>query len=300
MDFLIGGLAGAGSSIFINPIDVVKTRLQLQGELRSGSKTATKYKSTFHGLYVIAKTEGLLALQKGLVPAMVLGFLVNALSLGIYSMAEAKGYTKNKNGDVNIKKSMFWSATGGLLGGVGCNPLLVVKIRLQSAGHPSIAVGRQHVYNGLLDGLVKLHKFEGLRGIFAGVTATATRLAIGYSAQLTTFSKAKELLISHGHFKSSPFGLAFVASSVSGIAVVLANCPFDVVATRLYNQGNAPGRKLLYTGILDCLMKIYKIEGLHGLYKGVGPLYIKLAPNVTISLVMWDFLQRLLRSNKTN
>lgn len=33
MDFLVGGAAGVGAGFFSNPFDVVKTRMQLQGEL---------------------------------------------------------------------------------------------------------------------------------------------------------------------------------------------------------------------------------------------------------------------------
>lgn len=79
MDFVIGGLAGAGATIFTNPMDVVKTRLQLQGELRAKSETTTRYRGIFHALYVIARADGALALQKGLVPAMVLGFTMNSV-----------------------------------------------------------------------------------------------------------------------------------------------------------------------------------------------------------------------------
>ena len=81
MDFIIGGLAGAGATIFTNPMDVVKTRLQLQGELRARTEANTRYRGIFHALYVIARADGAMALQKGLAPAMVLGFTMNSVRL---------------------------------------------------------------------------------------------------------------------------------------------------------------------------------------------------------------------------
>lgn len=79
MDFVIGGLAGAGATIITNPMDVVKTRLQLQGELKAKADTSTRYRGIFHALFVIARTDGVLALQKGLAPAMVFGFAMNSV-----------------------------------------------------------------------------------------------------------------------------------------------------------------------------------------------------------------------------
>ncbi|XP_045781760.1 solute carrier family 25 member 35-like isoform X1 [Maniola jurtina] len=297
MDFIIGGLAGAGATIFTNPMDVVKTRLQLQGELRARNEHTTRYRGIFHGLYVISKNDGALALQKGLAPAMVLGFCMNSVRLGIYHIAEVQGWTKTKEGDISIHKTIFWSSVSGFVSGLAANPASVVKTRMQSAAHPSIAVGRQYVYNGMIDGFVKIYKIEGTRGFFAGVNATCTRLAVGSAAQLTTFSTAKELLQSYGLGERSPLGLAFAASCLSGIMVALAICPLDVVAVRLYNQGPAAKGELLYKGVFDCLSKTYRTEGLHGLYKGLGPLYLRIAPHTTLSLVIWDMLNILI-SNK--
>ncbi|XP_023935371.2 solute carrier family 25 member 35 isoform X2 [Bicyclus anynana] len=298
MDFVIGGLAGAGATIFTNPMDVVKTRLQLQGELRARSEHTMRYRGIFHGLYVISKNDGAMALQKGLAPAMVLGFCMNSVRLGIYHIAEVQGWTKTKEGDISIHKTIFWSSASGVVSGLAANPASVVKTRMQAAAHPSIAVGRQHVYNGMLDGVVKIYKMEGTRGFFAGVNATCTRLAIGSAAQLTTFSTAKELLLSYGICERSPIGLAFSASCLSGFILALAICPLDVVAVRLYNQGPAAKGEQLYRGVFDCLRKTYKTEGLHGLYKGLGPLYLRIAPHTTLSLVIWDMLN-ILFSNKT-
>ncbi|XP_030036016.2 solute carrier family 25 member 35 isoform X1 [Manduca sexta] len=299
MDFVIGGLAGAGATIVTNPMDVIKTRLQLQGELKAKSEQTTRYRGIFHALYVIARADGALALQKGLAPAMVLGFTMNSVRLGMYHIAEVQGWTKNKDGDISINKAIFWASASGVMSGIAANPASVVKTRIQAAAHPSIAVGRQHRYNGMFDGIATIYKTEGMKGFFAGVTATCTRLAVGSAAQLTTFSAAKEELRARGFYEHSPAMLAFVASLFSSILCVIVETPLDVVNTRLYNQGSGAQGGLLYTGILDCLTKIYKKEGLYGLYKGLGPLYLRIAPHTTLSLVIWDMLNNILLHKKS-
>lgn len=71
-DMAMGGVSAMFATLFTNPIEVVKTRLQLQGELSTKGKHAIFYKNVPHALYVVARTEGIVALQNGL-PAM-LGF----------------------------------------------------------------------------------------------------------------------------------------------------------------------------------------------------------------------------------
>ncbi|XP_026329340.1 solute carrier family 25 member 35-like [Hyposmocoma kahamanoa] len=300
MDFVIGGLAGAGATVFTNPLDVVKTRLQLQGELRARSKHTVQYRGIFNGLYVIAKNDGLLALQKGLVPAMFFGFAMNSVRLGLYHIAETNKWIMHKEGNISMPKAAFWGSVSGYLSGIAATPLSVVKTRLQSASHPSIAVGRQYRYTGMKHAVVSIYNKEGMKGFFAGLNATCTRLFIGSAAQLTTFSTSKEFLLNNGICVNTPLGLAFLASLLSAVVVSLAICPLDVATVRLYNQGPAKRGVVLYNGLFDCVAKIYRIEGLHGLYKGLGPLYLRLAPHTTLSLVIWDMLNNILLHNKNS
>lgn len=79
MDFVVGGMAGVGAGFFSNPFDVVKTRMQLQGELRAKGQHAVHYKNIPHAMYTIVKHDGVIALQKGLVPALWFQLVVNGV-----------------------------------------------------------------------------------------------------------------------------------------------------------------------------------------------------------------------------
>lgn len=82
MEFIIGGVAAMGAGFFTNPIEVLKTRMQLQGEMQSKGKHVIHYKNILQAGYIIAKNDGILALQKGLVPALYVQFILNGTRLG--------------------------------------------------------------------------------------------------------------------------------------------------------------------------------------------------------------------------
>jgi solute carrier family 25, member 34/35 len=79
-DFSLGGLATSGACVFSNPFEVVKIRLQLQGELQHGGEKY--YKGTVNAFYKIIKNEGIFSIQKGLVPALYYQFFMNGFRLG--------------------------------------------------------------------------------------------------------------------------------------------------------------------------------------------------------------------------
>lgn len=48
------------------------------------------------------------------------------------------------------------------------------------------------------------------------------------------------------------------------------------------------GKGLLYNGYGDCIVKIFRTEGVFGFYKGIGASYFRLGPHTVLSLVFWD------------
>jgi len=65
MEYVCGAMSGTAACVFTNPLDVVKTRLQLQGELQARGQHVVHYRNTLHAFYTIARNDGILALQKG-------------------------------------------------------------------------------------------------------------------------------------------------------------------------------------------------------------------------------------------
>lgn len=112
-NYFLAGFSSCGATIFTNPLEVVKTRLQLQGELVKLDPNLKLYRGVLHGLYQVGRYDGIQALQKGLVPAFGFQFCLNAVRLGIFDTATTLGWTKNRHGHMSFWHGYFW---GGLSG----------------------------------------------------------------------------------------------------------------------------------------------------------------------------------------
>lgn len=65
MEFAIGAVAACGACLISNPMDVLKTRMQLQGELRARGHYAVVYKNIFHAAYAVSKVRVLTTIAVG-------------------------------------------------------------------------------------------------------------------------------------------------------------------------------------------------------------------------------------------
>eukprot|EP00606_Chrysophyceae_sp_TOSAG23-5_P000288 GSChrysophyteH2.ASY1.ANO1.12.1 assembled CDS len=77
------------------------------------------------------------------------------------------------------------------------------------------------------------------------------------------------------------FALGAVAGGIGAAAVY----PIDMIKTRLQNQRSA------YNGAFDCFKKIIQKEGVRGLYRGITPQLMGVAPEKAIKLTVNDMLR---------
>ncbi|XP_053121697.1 solute carrier family 25 member 35 isoform X1 [Hemicordylus capensis] len=293
MDFLLSGVAACGACLFTNPLEVVKTRMQLQGELRAPGTYTRHYRNVFHAFYTIGRVDGLVALQKGLLPALLYQFGMNGIRLGSYAVVDSSGYIRTPDGRISPLRSTLAGALAGVLGAITSSPIYLVKTHIQAQSATEIAVGHQYQHQGMLHALVMIHKEHGWMGLWRGAISAVPRVMVGSATQLSTFSSSKEFIGQLGIFPKDSWLVALSAGMTSSFAVAISMTPFDVASTRLYNQPVGPqGQGLMYKGLFDCLAKIVRKEGFFGIYKGLGASYFRIGPHTILSLLFWDQLRK--------
>ncbi|KAI5641716.1 mitochondrial carrier protein domain-containing protein [Phthorimaea operculella] len=291
-DFVVGGLAGVGATIFSNPLEVVKVRMQLQGELKKRGEHAVFYRNIPHAFVTMVKHDGVLSLQQGLVPGMCFSWIVNAVGLGLYTMAEKYNILRDKRGQTKFLHSFTFSSVAGAFSGLCGSPFQYVKTQLQSMSSQTIAVGTQHHHTGMMYAFKTIIARDGVKGLFRGAHGMMIRNGIGTASQMPVYETSKEWMKANDLFQQSKYQSAFVASNLGAIVKTAFLCPMDVIMTRLFNQAiDKSGAGEHYSGIMDCARKTAATEGLTAFYKGMGPLYVRQAPHTVLLLVFWDILK---------
>lgn len=110
------------AALFTNPIDVVKIRLQLQGEGKCKGYKGKAIGGGNIGLFamfrVILKEEGLLAFWKGVVPSLLREITYSSIRLGAYEpvrnfMSSAE---EREGGQISLWKKLLAGASAGAVG----------------------------------------------------------------------------------------------------------------------------------------------------------------------------------------
>lgn len=289
-ELLFGGIGAACAGVITNPLEVIKTRVQLQGELRARGQFVIHYRNAFHAFYVVAKTERLISLQKGLVPALWYQLIMNGFRFGTYQMFDNNGFTRDRNGNVIIHRSIVASVCSSGIGTFLSNPFFLLKVHLQSRSNSHIAVGFQHSHSSMREGFNSIYGRHGVGGLWRGCTAAILRCSVGGSVQLTSFSATKTYINKLEIFPQNSWLSTLIGSAIGGLFVTTAMTPFDVIATRVFNQDVDPrtGKGQTYKGITDCIRKMWLTEGFTGFYKGFTISFLRLGPHTMLSIFFWQ------------
>lgn len=83
----------------------------------------------------------------------------------------------------------------------------------------------------------------------------------------------------------------FALGSIAGAFGAFMVYPIDLVKTRMQNQRSSRVGELLYKNSIDCAKKVVKNEGFTGLYSGVLPQLVGVAPEKAIKLTVNDLVR---------
>lgn len=274
LPFVNGGLSGMFATACIQPVDMVKVRLQLAGE---GVKTGPKPTAIGVARDILAQGK-VMDLYTGLSAGLLRQAVYTTARLGFFdtfSNALASRAEKNGTSVTFLERAAAGLSAGGLAAMIG-NPADLALIRMQSDGLKPKE--KRANYRSVFDALKRIAANEGVGALWGGASPTVIRAMALNFGQLTFFAEAKSQLKTHAPSLSESSN-RFGASMIAGFFASFFSLPFDFVKTRLQKQQKGPDGKKPYKGFLDCAKKVAKDEGLLRFYRGFGTYYVRIAPH---------------------
>ncbi|KAJ4723534.1 Folate transporter 1, chloroplastic [Melia azedarach] len=296
-----GAIAGFATVAAMHPLDVVRTRFQVNDGRVSNLPT---YKNTAHAILTIARLEGLRGLYAGFSPAVLGSTLSWGLYFFFYSRAKQR-YSKNGEEKLSPGHHLASAAEAGGLVCLCTNPVWLVKTRLQL----QTPLHQTRPYSGLYDAFTTILKEEGWRSLYRGIVPGLFLVSHG-AIQFTAYEELRKVIVDFKskQRKKNADGADNLLNSVdyailggsSKIAAILLTYPFQVIRARLQQRPSSGGIPR-YMDSWHVVREAARFEGLRGFYKGITPNLLKNVPASSITFIVYENVINFLhKSRKAN
>lgn len=286
--YALSAAAAAVAETVTFPLDITKTRMQVQGERGTplGGAPAPGRRSMLRTAAHLVEHEGVLALWRGLTPAVLRHVVYSGVRMGVYEKIRAPLLRWQGGGEgarLSLPLAVAAGMSSGAIGQFLASPTDLVKVQMQMEGRRRLE-GLPPRYRGVADAFATILRQGGVRGLWKGWVPNVQRAALVNLGDLTAYDTAKQLLLRHTSLGDTSATHA-LASLAAGLVAATFGTPADVIKTRVMNQPtDAQGRGTLYRGSVDCLRRTLANEGVGALYKGFVPIWLRMAP---WSLTFW-------------
>ncbi|KAJ2769658.1 mitochondrial aspartate-glutamate transporter agc1, partial [Coemansia nantahalensis] len=179
-ELLSGACAGASQVVFTNPLEIVKIRLQVQGEILKDAAGATKTVAR-SGAVTIIKELGLVGLYKGASACLLRDVPFSAIYFSCYSHIKKDVFNEG-NRQLGILDLLCAGALAGMPAAYLTTPADVIKTRLQV-----VARQGETAYTGLVDAARKIYREEGFKAFFKGGPARIFRSSPQFGVTLMCY-----------------------------------------------------------------------------------------------------------------
>uniref|UniRef100_A0A8C7HQ77 Solute carrier family 25 member 12 n=1 Tax=Oncorhynchus kisutch TaxID=8019 RepID=A0A8C7HQ77_ONCKI len=163
--------AGGSQVIFTNPLEIVKIRLQVAGEITTARRV---------GALTVVRDLGLFGLYKGAKACFLRDIPFSAIYFPVY--AHTKAEFADEQGRIGPLQLLTAGAIAGIPAASLVTPADVIKTRLQVAARAG-----QTTYNGVIDCFRKIIAEEGFRALWKGAGARVCRSSPQFGVTLVTY-----------------------------------------------------------------------------------------------------------------
>ncbi|KAJ5170653.1 Mitochondrial carrier protein [Penicillium coprophilum] len=281
--FMAGGVAGAVSRTIVSPLERLKILLQIQSVGR------TEYRlSIWKALVKMGREEGWRGFMRGNGTNCVRIIPYSAVQFGSYNFY--KQFVESPDGEMTPMRRLICGGVAGITSVTITYPLDIVRTRLsiQSASFADLGTrdpGQK--LPGMFATMVMIYKNEGgTKALYRGITPTVAGVAPYVGLNFMTYESVRKYLTPEGDKNPSSYR-KLLAGAISGAVAQTCTYPFDVLRRR-FQINTMSGMGYQYTSIWDAVKVIVTEEGLRGLFKGIGPNLLKVAPSMASSWLSFE------------
>ncbi|KAJ0406498.1 hypothetical protein P43SY_001429 [Pythium insidiosum] len=305
-----GSLGGALAMGVLYPLDQIKTILQVerQAALRppSDSESGPKEKTAVRrppGFVAdalrILRQQGWHVYQGHVSTQIALGgsnfvyfFTYNGLKATLLKRLRILDPARYPPGSniISPLQNLVLSCVAGILNVFITNPLWVANMRLKSKDHAK--------YSGVLDCMQKIARLEGLSSLWNGTMASLILVSnpvihfVSYERMKTAIQLRRQR-VTNGSISLSAWEI-FVLGALAKSFTTVVTYPLQVAQSLMrVQQKQASDPKAPQTppmSTTESLRKIYREEGLHGLFAGLEAKLLQTVLTAAISLVTYEKL----------
>nr|XP_010304296.1 PREDICTED: solute carrier family 25 member 40 [Balearica regulorum gibbericeps] len=295
------------TSLFVTPLDVIKTRLQAQsnpfskgkcfvysnglmdhicvcdnGDSKAWYKKPGHFKGTLDAFVKIIQIEGIKSLWSGLPPTLVMALPTTVIYFTCYDQLSEALKSRLGKDDEQIpvlagSLSRFGSVTV-------VSPLELIRTRMQY---------RKLSYKQLYTCVSSKVAADGWLSLWRGWSSTVLR-DVPFSAMYWyNYERFKKMICEEVGAHEPTFFIAFTSGAASGSIAAVITLPFDVVKT--HRQTELWESETLKIPQRDCtstwavMRKIVAKNGITGLFAGIIPWLFKVAPACAIMISTYEY-----------
>ncbi|KAH7913445.1 mitochondrial carrier domain-containing protein [Hygrophoropsis aurantiaca] len=300
--FIAGGVAGATSRTVVSPLERLKIIQQVQPQ-----SSDRQYKGVWRSLVRMWREEGFKGYMRG--------NGINCLRIVPYSAVQfttyeqlKKWFTAYGNKELDTPKRLASGALAGITSVCTTYPLDLVRSRLSIAtasipiqlqdGSQSASASKPHLSTSKADismrgmTLKVMREEGGIRGLYRGLVPTAMGVAPYVGINFAAYEALRGAITPPGQ---SSIARKLLCGALAGSISQTLTYPFDVLRRKMQVTGMASGGLgYKYTGAIDALQTIIRTEGIQGLYRGLWPNLLKVAPSIATSFFTYEMVKEFL------